>query len=269
MVPRAAATHSFDWLCQLANISLSSDGQYQARNMAHTGLANAATISEDYQMQCKGFLIGACTALLFSSQALAEPPRIIAPGTGQDLGSLSSNPFDPNSVRNPYGAGNPYKPDSVTNPFGRHGNPHSPNSVTNPYAMDTPVLVDPTTGKYLGKVSSNPFDPDSISNPHGRYGSRYSPDSVNNPYGRYGSQYSPNSASNPYATSSPRFNTPGRVAAPPRPAYAPPAPTWPSYSRPQPPQPVAPVVPSYRTPPVFPGPVAPSRSVPQTKPYGR
>lgn len=66
----------------------------------------------------------------------------------------------------------------------------------------TPILIDPSTGKYLGNVNSNRYDPNSIANPYGRYGSRYSPDSVNNPYGQYGNPYSPNSINNPYATGS-------------------------------------------------------------------
>jgi hypothetical protein len=74
----------------------------------------------------------------------------------------------------------------------------------------TPILVDPQSGKYLGNYSANQYDPNSISNPYGKYGSRYSPDSVNNPYGKYGSQYSPNSAHNPYAINPPKIVYPGR-----------------------------------------------------------
>lgn len=66
----------------------------------------------------------------------------------------------------------------------------------------TPVLIDPQTGKYLGNANANPYDPNSISNPYGQYGSQYSPDSVNNPYGQYGNPYSPSSINNPYATGS-------------------------------------------------------------------
>lgn len=74
-------------------------------------------------------------------------------------------------------------------------------ALLSPLAMaDSPYLVDPQTGKYLGNMNSNQYDPNSISNPYGRYGSQYSPDSVNNPYGTYGSPYSPKSPNNPYAT---------------------------------------------------------------------
>jgi hypothetical protein len=67
----------------------------------------------------------------------------------------------------------------------------------------SPILVDPQTGRYLGNLNSNQYDPNSVANPYGRYGSEYSPDSINNPYGQYGSPYSPNSARNPYATNPP------------------------------------------------------------------
>lgn len=70
-------------------------------------------------------------------------------------------------------------------------------------AADSPILVDPRTGKYLGNLNSNRYDPNSVSNPYGRYGSRYSTDSINNPYGQYGSRYSTDSPNNPYATNPP------------------------------------------------------------------
>jgi hypothetical protein len=67
----------------------------------------------------------------------------------------------------------------------------------------TPMLVDPSTGKYLGNLNSNPYDQNSVSNPFGRYGSEYSNDSINNPYSEYGSPYSNKSPNNPYATEAP------------------------------------------------------------------
>ena len=70
---------------------------------------------------------------------------------------MSSNPFDPNRVSNPYGDCSPYKPDSVTNHYQRHGSPYSPTSVPNPYATDMPVLVDPDTGKYLCQIPLIPL----------------------------------------------------------------------------------------------------------------
>ena len=119
------------------------------------------------------------------------------------LGKDSSNPYDSDSVSNPYGQyGSEYSSKSVNNPYGQYGSPYSSKSANNPYATDAPKLYS-QDGQYLGKVSSNPYDSESISNPYGKYGSPYSSDSVNNPYGKYGSQYSSQSANNPYATNAP------------------------------------------------------------------
>lgn len=124
-------------------------------------------------------------------------------GQGKYLGNLSSNPFDPDSVSNPFGRyGSPYSPESVNNPYGQYGSPYSPYSPWNPYATQAPVIVTPQ-GKYLGKFSTNQYDPDSVSNPFGRYGSPYSPDSINNPFGQYGSPFSPHSVRNPYIPATP------------------------------------------------------------------
>ncbi len=76
-------------------------------------------------------------------------------------------------------------------------------SFTSLTFAQTPILVDPNSGKYLGNLNSNPYDPNSVSNPYGRYGSEYSQDSINNPYGEYGSEYSNSSPNNPYATGAP------------------------------------------------------------------
>ena len=80
--------------------------------------------------------------------------------------------------------------------------------ATTAQAQNSPYLVDPNSGKYLGNLNSNRYDPNSVANPYGRYGSRYSPDSINNPYGRYGSRYSPDSANNPYTSGGPVIMTP-------------------------------------------------------------
>lgn len=66
---------------------------------------------------------------------------------GQDgtyLGRLNANPYDPESVANPYGRyGSPHRPQSVNNPFTQYGSPFSPKSATNPYATQPPVLLPP------------------------------------------------------------------------------------------------------------------------------
>jgi hypothetical protein len=61
----------------------------------------------------------------------SNSPKIIAPD-GTYRGNLNNNPYDPNSVANPYGKfGNPYSSDSVNNQFGTYGNPYS-NQFSNP-----------------------------------------------------------------------------------------------------------------------------------------
>jgi len=54
-------------------------------------------------------------------------------GQGQYRGNLNSNPYDPNSIANPYGRyGSPYSPDSINNPYGA-GSSYRQDSPTNPY----------------------------------------------------------------------------------------------------------------------------------------
>jgi hypothetical protein len=73
--------------------------------------------------------------------AHAQAPIIVGPH-GQYLGTLSANPYDPNSVSNPYGRfGSRFSPDSINNPYGRWGSPYSPDSVTNPYTRRGPRVV--------------------------------------------------------------------------------------------------------------------------------
>lgn len=71
-------------------------------------------------------------------------PEIYDSVTGQYLGNLSNNKFDPNSVSNPYGRyGSQYSPDSINNPYSPHGSPYSNKSVNSPYASSPPVLRAP------------------------------------------------------------------------------------------------------------------------------
>ena len=81
----------------------------------------------------------------YSSTSVANPyataaPKIIA-ADGTYLGKLSSNPYDSQSVANPYGKfGSPYSPTSINNPYSKYGSPYSPMSPNNPYATKAPVL---------------------------------------------------------------------------------------------------------------------------------
>lgn len=71
--------------------------------------------------------------IAISIAASAQSPRLYAPD-GTYLGNLNSNPYDPNSVANPYGQyGSRFAPNSINNPYGQYGSPYSPNSVRNPY----------------------------------------------------------------------------------------------------------------------------------------
>lgn len=122
---------------------------------------------------------------------------------GVYLGRLSTNPYAPDSVANPYGRyGSPYSQRSIRNPYSTWGSEYSNQGVTNPYATRAPKLY-AKDGTYLGRLSKNPYRSDSVSNPYGRYGSPYSPTGINNPYGVYGSPYSQLSPNNPYSQSAP------------------------------------------------------------------
>ena len=123
--------------------------------------------------------------------------------SGNYLGNVNKNPYDPNSISNPYGTyGSPYSPKSVNNPYGTYGSPYSSEGVANPYGSTNSPKAIGSDGEYLGRMNANKYDAESTSNPYGTYGSPYSPKSINNPYGKYGSPYDPNSATNPYGSGS-------------------------------------------------------------------
>jgi hypothetical protein len=55
---------------------------------------------------------------------------------GNFHGNVNNNPYDPDSVANPYGRyGSRYSSDSVNNPYGQYGSPYSPQSPNNPYGQ--------------------------------------------------------------------------------------------------------------------------------------
>ncbi|MBF6569340.1 MAG: hypothetical protein IVW54_10755 [Candidatus Binataceae bacterium] len=76
----------------------------------------------------------------FSPSGVRNPYATQAPklydNQGGYHGRLSSNPYAPDSVSNPFGKyGSPYSPDSINNKFGRYGSPYSPDSPNNPYGQ--------------------------------------------------------------------------------------------------------------------------------------
>ena len=87
--------------------------------------------------QRRAFAIGAAAFVMLgiTLPASAQSPIIVSPD-GKYLGNLNSNPYDPNSVSNPYGRyGSPYSADSINNPYGVYGSPYSTQSPNNPYAL--------------------------------------------------------------------------------------------------------------------------------------
>jgi len=89
--------------------------------------------------------------LIFTTGTAMAGAILVDPNTGKYLGNLNSNPYDPNSVANPYGQyGSQYSPDSINNPYGQYGSPYSPDSATNPYSSGGPVIIDPDGGTHIG-----------------------------------------------------------------------------------------------------------------------
>src|SRR5690242_13240541 len=78
-------------------------------------------------------IVLALAAIIVAAPAFAQSPQLWS-SDGRFLGNVNRNPYDPNSVSNPYGRyGNPYSPDSINNPYGKYGNPYSPYSGRNPF----------------------------------------------------------------------------------------------------------------------------------------
>lgn len=87
-----------------------------------------------------------CPSLAF---AWSGPPALVAPD-GTYLGTLSTNPYAPDSISNPYGKyGSPYSPNSINNPYGVYGSPYSPLSPNNPYTFGSQPIqpISPYSGR--------------------------------------------------------------------------------------------------------------------------
>ncbi|WON74038.1 hypothetical protein [Nitrosospira sp. Is2] len=88
-------------------------------------------------------------ALLVSGIVQAEPPQLRDRQTGKYLGNLSSNPYDANSVSNPYGRyGSEHSSDSINNPHGQYGSRYSNDSPNNPYATNLPAVYGNDGNRY-------------------------------------------------------------------------------------------------------------------------
>ena len=87
--------------------------------------------------------------VLFTAAGNAGPPILVDPQSGKYLGTLSSNPYDQDSVSNPYGKyGSQYSKDSINNPYSEYGSPYSDKSINNPYATNPPIVLDPDENDY-------------------------------------------------------------------------------------------------------------------------
>ena len=95
------------------------------------------------------FSVVGLVIVLFTAAGNAGPPILVDPQTGKYLGTLSSNPYDQDSVSNPFGKyGSPYSQDSINNPVGEYGSPYSDKSINNPYATNPPIILDPGEDSY-------------------------------------------------------------------------------------------------------------------------
>ena len=109
--------------------------------LALLGFGSSASAQRDY--------MGNWTANPFAGPQIVQPSGTFTNPFGNDAisprlydrdggfrGNLNANPYDPNSIANPYGRyGSPFSPDSVNNPYGRYGSPYSPDSPNNTYGQ--------------------------------------------------------------------------------------------------------------------------------------
>jgi hypothetical protein len=78
-------------------------------------------------------IYGSETSDLSARNPLAQNAPKLFDNEGNYRGKLSANPYDPDSISNPYGRyGSQYSPDSIDNPFGA-GSEFRYDSPNNPY----------------------------------------------------------------------------------------------------------------------------------------
>ena len=72
------------------------------------------------------------------------------------LGNVNKNPYDTDSINNPYGNyGNPYSAQSIFNEFAKYGNPFSPLSPYNEFTRTPPRFV--KNGQVVAYLTVNKF----------------------------------------------------------------------------------------------------------------
>lgn len=85
---------------------------------------------------------------------------------GKYLGKINGNPYDLDSINNPYGQyGSKYSSDSINNPYGEYGSKYSNESPWNKYSTGGPSVYD-YNGNYVGDYSVNKYDADSVLSPY-------------------------------------------------------------------------------------------------------
>lgn len=80
---------------------------------------------------------------LSMQSVLAGPPELRNRQTGEYLGNLGGNKYDPNSTSNPYGQHGSKYGNTVNNPYSQYGSKYSSDSPNNPYATNAPAIVAP------------------------------------------------------------------------------------------------------------------------------
>lgn len=74
---------------------------------------------------------------------LAGPPVLVNRQTGEYLGTLSNNKYDPDSTSNPYGEHGSKYGNTINNPYSQYGSKYSNDSPNNPYATNAPAIIAP------------------------------------------------------------------------------------------------------------------------------
>ena len=84
-------------------------------------------------------LITVLISISTTSPVLANPPVLVA-ADGTFLGVASANPYDLDSISNPFGLhGSEYSANSINNPYGIYGSEYSSESATNPFLVSEPL----------------------------------------------------------------------------------------------------------------------------------